>query len=205
MPVPDKTIFAGVDDRNSPIDYGFVRTVSDGNELIKLLKLRLDTFLIKQVEPINGAFPKTTMTCITIETLGDIFFGKNDTQSFGFVSVAKQLHQKFSCNVGKEFKKNLKELWDGTDDVSEIDTLAKLLYKFFRNTMIHGYYGRGVYLSYEDTTWFEKKDGYLTINPNWFWDKTKDLYENFFYEALNGTDNNPKRIKCLNYIMKILK
>ena len=205
MPVPDKTIF-GIDDRNVSIDYGFVRQQNEPNELIKLLKLRLDTFLIKQVEPITGAFPKTTMTCITIETLGDIFYGnKKDDQSYGFVSVAKQLHQQFSCNVGKEFKKNLNELWDGTDDVSNIDTLAKLLYKFFRNTMVHGYYGRGVYLSFEDTTWFIKDKGYITINPNWYWDKTKDMYDKFFYEALNGDDNNPKRINCLKYIEKMLK
>lgn len=205
MPVPDKTIF-GVNDRDDSIDYGFVRKENDPNELIKFLKLRLDAFLIKQIEPISGEFPKTTMTCVTIETLGEIFYGrKKNEHSYGFVLVAKQLNQQFSSNLGKEFKQNLCDLWEGTDDVSDIDTLAKLLYKFFRNTMVHGYYGRGVYLTIENTSSFVKDQGFLTINPNWFWNGTKKLYDKFFNEALYGEDNNPKRIKCLNYIDKILK
>ena len=72
--------------------------------------------------------------------------------------------------------------------------------------MTHGYYGRGVYLSYEDTTWFNKKDeGFLVLNPDWFWDKSKDVFNELFYEAINGELNNPRRKKALDYINKILK
>ena len=106
MPVPNEVIF-GVDDSNESITYGDIRNINDDTELIKLLKYRLNVYLINQVEPIGGAFPKANMTCILIETLGDIFYGEGETQSFGFISVCKRLHKGFSDPMGKKFKKAL--------------------------------------------------------------------------------------------------
>ena len=83
--VPDKIIF-GIDSLGNVIDYGFVRKVKDDNELINLLRLRLKVFFVDQVQPLQNsrsAFPLTTMTCVGIETLGEIFVNKNnDDTSF---------------------------------------------------------------------------------------------------------------------------
>ena len=85
--VPDKIIF-GIDELGNSIDYGFVRNVTDDNELINLLRLRLKVFFIDQVQPLQesrSAFPLTTMTCVGIETLGEIFVKeKKDDTSFQF-------------------------------------------------------------------------------------------------------------------------
>jgi hypothetical protein len=217
MPIPDYVTF-GVNELNKRIDFGYVREITDETKLIELLKYRLNTFFINQVEPIKTPFPLSTMICVGVETLGQIFIKdktiqkkfdgsikeKKESESFRFVEVFKKLHQGFSHPVGEKFKKNLGDLWKG-EDVTDIDTLSLLVYKFFRNTMIHGYHGKGVYLSVEDTKSFIKhEDGYLVLNPYWLWEKFKDVYAKLFNEAIKGQGNNQYRINALIYINNLL-
>jgi hypothetical protein len=82
--VPDKVIF-GIDTLGHSINYGFVRSVTDNNELINLLRLRLKVFFIDQVQSLQNskaAFPLTTMTCVGIETLGEIFVKENKDDTY---------------------------------------------------------------------------------------------------------------------------
>lgn len=85
--VPDNVIF-GINESNSPIDYGYVRNVTDENELINLLRLRLMVFFINQIQALQNArsaFPLTTMTCIGIETMGEIFIKEKKDFSCIFI------------------------------------------------------------------------------------------------------------------------
>ena len=52
MPIPDNTTFGSMED-GSGITYGQVRKIIDPNRQIQLLKLRLDTFLINQINELT--------------------------------------------------------------------------------------------------------------------------------------------------------
>ncbi len=206
--VPDKVIF-GINTLGNSIDYGFVRSVVDDNALINLLRLRLKVFFIDQVQPLQNsrsAFPLTTMTCVGIETLGEIFVKENkDDASFQFVEVIKKIHQTFGRQPNKKYEKRLKEIWS-EKDLKNIDSFGKLTYRFFRNTMIHGYQGKGVFLSYEDTNNIEIDDefAFVKINPDWFWNSFKDYYEKKFVQVEQAQANSMERQNCINYIKNFL-
>ena len=206
--VPDKVIF-GIDTSGKSIDYGFVRSVNNENDLIELLRLRLKVFFIDQVQSLQNdraAFSLTTMTCIGIETLGQILIKKkNGDKSFRFVEILRKTNQEFGRKPNKKYAEKLKEIWS-EKDLNKIDCFGKLVYKFFRNTMIHGYQGKGVFLSYEDTKDIEidEEFAFIKINPDWFWDCFKLYYERQFNYIRQAQANNPERQNCLNYIKTFL-
>ena len=78
MAVPNLTIF-GVDENEASINYGTVRQITDEDRLIRLLKLRIEVFFIGQVKPLEtvSPFPLSVMTCIGVETLGEITIAEN--------------------------------------------------------------------------------------------------------------------------------
>jgi hypothetical protein len=206
--VPDKVIF-GVDNFGNTIDYGVVRSMTDDNELIKLLYLRLKVFFIDQVQTLQNsrsAFPLTTMTCIGIETLGEIFVKENkDDTSYQFVEIIKKVNQTFGRKPNKKYEKKLQDIWS-EKDLKNIDSFGKLTYRFFRNTMIHGYQGKGVFLSYENTKSIEIDDqfAFIIINPDWFWNSFKDYYEKQFMLVGQAEVNSTERQNCIDYIKKFL-
>ncbi len=206
--IPDEIIF-GIDNNRNAVDYGFVRNIKDDNELINLLRLRLMRFFIEQVQVLQdskSAFPLTTMTCIGIETLGEIFIEKNaNDTSFQFVEIIKKVNQTFGFKPNKKYMTKLKEIWS-EKDLAKIDNFGKLTYRFFRNTMVHGYQGKGVFLSYEDTESIEidEKSAFIKINPDWFWNSFKGYYERQFKIVEKAESNNKERRNCIDYIKNFL-
>jgi hypothetical protein len=69
---------------------------------------------------------------------------------------------------------------------------------------MHGYIGRGVYIDHEIES-LEIGDGFLVINPYWFWRAFKNRYQGLFEEVRKGDrHNNPRRMSCLRYISTML-
>jgi len=167
MAVPNQTIF-GVDENEASINYGTVRQITDENRLIRLLKLRIEVFFIGQVKPLEtvSPFPLSVMTCIGVETLGEITIAESsDDNGIQF----KKNFGKFDTNLTKSLTKAEKELvkknWPDKDG-EKIKTLTDLFYKYYRNTMIHGYRGKGVFLESGLNPPFIFNDGFLIINPD---------------------------------------
>jgi len=206
--IPDEVKF-GHNAKGEVIDYGYVRAVSDNTELIDLLRIRLETFLINQVQPLQKSrspFPLTVMTCVGIETLGEIFIPEDkDDSSFQFVEISKKLNQIFGRKLSKKYEKKLTELWSNKD-LKNIDCYGKVLYLFFRNTMIHGYQGKGVFLSYEDLDKIEvdEETSFIKMNPDWFWNSYKDAFDKLFADAKKAQEANAMRKNCLKYINEYL-
>ena len=206
--VPDETIF-GTNSLGESINYGYVRQVNNDNELINLLRLRLNVFFINQANPLQttrSAFPLTTMTCIGIETLGKIFVTKKtDDTSYRFVQILKKINQKYGHKPNKKYEKKLKTIWD-ENDLKNLNCYGKIIYRFFRNSMMHGYQGRGVFLSYEDTVnlKIDEENAFLIINPDWFWDSFKDFFNRQFIEIESAQENSTERQNCLKYIREYL-
>ncbi len=208
MKIPDNVIF-GIDTLGNSIDYGYVRTIQDDNELINLLKLRLKVFFFDQVQPLQNsrsAFPLTTMTCIGIETMGEIFIKENkDDTSYRFVEIIRKIHQTFGRKPNQKYEEKLKEIWS-EKELKNIDCFGKIIYRFFRNTVIHGYQVKGAFLSYEDTKNIEidEQFAFVKINPDWFWNSFRDFFEKQFAKMINAQGNNTERQNCLLYIKEYL-
>lgn len=205
--IPGNIVF-GIDQNKEGVFYKDIRLVEDEQELIQLLKLRLDAFFIGQVMPMEqyySAFPLAIMACIGIETLGQIFIGLGEKSGDSFVSMTKQIHQFFGRKPSLKFEAGFRQSWPGKD-WEQIDCYGKLFYVYFRNTMVHGYQGKAIFLSYEDTDSFQVNEefGYLTINPNWIWGLTRIKYEKLFKKALGGQANSYERKQCLMYIQKLI-
>ena len=213
MPVPDAVIF-GPDSQSVSLTYGTVRGFSDDEKLLAL-KRRLDAFLVDQIEELGkddgtskvySPFPLTLLTCIAIETLGQVMHdasGKGDAQRDAFVEVAKSLESNLSRQLKKKDKKAIKELFP-PKDADKIDSAACILYYYLRNTLVHGYQGRGVYLTEDNTDW-KLESGTIQLNPYWFWNMFKKVYEERFAKLFeNKESTNPLRKNALNYLNTLL-
>ena len=207
--IPDKTIFAPAFG-GKLIDYGYGRSITDDTELINLLYLRLKGFFVEQVQPLQdhrSAFPLMTMTCVGIETLGQIFITEDkDDKSCQFVEVLKRIHQVFGRKPNRKYFERLKEIWE-EKELAKLDSLGKIVYRFFRNTMVHGYQAKGMFLSYEDTSSIEIMDesAFMTVNPDWFWNNFKLYFEEVFKDTKKAQENNTMRKNCLKYIRYLLE
>ena len=206
MAVPNQTIF-GVDENEASINYRTVRQITDEDRLIILLKLRIEVFFIGQVKPLEtvSPFPLSVMTCIGVETLGEITIAESsDDNGIQF----KNILGKFDTNLAKTLTKTEKELvkknWPDKDG-EKIKNLTDLFYKYYRNTMIHGYRGKGVFLSSDLKPPFIFNDGFLIINPDWFWTRFIEVFNSTFEQLLKDKKKGSgERTRCLDYIRKLL-
>jgi hypothetical protein len=200
MAVPDQTYF-GPDN----ITFGQVRNTTDPSEQIRLLKRRLDSFFIDQINALDqrSPFPLAIMCCIAIETLGAVFIDKKeDSQSYQFIRMLGKIDSGLSTKLPKKFLIDFKARWN-ISDISHINTRAELIYTFLRNTLIHGYYARGVYLNDAVGFKYEERAGFFALNPHWLWGKIKTQHEILFKDALKT--ENAYRFCALAYLAKMLK
>ena len=207
MPVPDEVIF-GPDTQMKTITYGDVRSMAEADKL-KVLKLRLDRFFIEQVDELGknkegnvkvyAPFPLALLTCVGIETLGEVMYhsdlcDKSKSQREGFLKIAKSLAPSFSRALPQDNK-----------DFDKVTTIAHILYYYQRNTLVHGYQSRGVFLTEELPDW-KLESGMLLLNPYWLWGRYKTRYEKLFQELFSNVEStNPRRKSALSYLSRILE
>jgi hypothetical protein len=205
--IPDE-IYFGINTKGESITFGYVRNITDENELIKLLELRLRRFFIDQTQILQdkrSAFPLCIMTCIGIETLGNIFIEENkDDRAYRFNEISSKMDQLFGRPIKLSLKEKFIAIWKNNE--FKTDSYGKLLYRLLRNTMIHGYHIKGYYLSYESTKDIniDEENAIIKINPDWFWNTFKNTFDKIFIETLKAQSNNRYRINCLKYIKKEL-
>lgn len=91
-----------------------MRSVQDETELIRLLKLRLEGFFVRQVQPLQdarSAFPLAVMTCVGIETLGEIFVSEKEADSsYQYVETASKMNQVFRRKADNTFLERFAEI-----------------------------------------------------------------------------------------------
>lgn len=222
MPVPDITYF-GEKPEGGGIKYGEVRQITDEQRKLLILKGRIDTLLVGQIDQLSlndkdgirkvySPFPLAVLTLLSIETLGHIIndIGKikdeiDFEQSKVIVTPVYQLIDiKLSYKPSKDFYKNFKIL-HGKDDKKSIKKYSDVIHKYQRNTFNHGYQSIGVFLT-EDTNQaitIDEACGCLYVNPYSFWELYKTTKENVFEQILN--DKNKKwRQNALKYFQRLI-
>ena len=71
--------------------------------------------------------------------------------------------------------------------------------------MIHGYRGKGVFLKSGLNPSFIFNDGFLIINPDWFWTRFIEVFNSTFEQLLKDKKKGSgERTRCLDYIRKLL-
>lgn len=224
MPVPDAVIF-GPDVPSGQLTYGSVRKLAE-EERLRALHRRLRAFFVSQVEElakpeggptkVYSPFPLFLMTCVGIETLGKVFFGRRprgkdgkpiehpeDIQREGFLTVCNQLHKHFSRPLTKEQKLAYDSLW-GAGAHKYAGTPALIIYRLGRHTMVHGYRGRGAFIT-EDIEEWTMDEGAIVINPYWFWRAFSNVYEDLWERLYTNKEaNDPRKKAALLYLVEIL-
>lgn len=72
--------------------------------------------------------------------------------------------------------------------------------------MIHGYYGRAVYLTGDETSNVDfRDDGYVILNPQWFYERFSDTAEDHIEKMLKQQANGKLRKNGLKFVEKLIK
>jgi hypothetical protein len=204
MPIPDEAWFCTTID-NEVIRFSDLRSLlKSGNSarLREILKDRLDNILIAPSKRLNDskhAFALMILTCTGIESLGSIFYPSN-VHSEPFREVCGKMHQVLPRKLTKKFKESLSARWSNNEEIDKITHYSYLIYRYMRNELSHNLVSKGVYLSYEetDTIIFNQDEGYLIVNPRWFWLKFEQLYQ----KLLTSNDRETQMIRYFESIVK---
>lgn len=207
--VPDHVIF-GPDPNGTEYNYGDVRQLST-DKRINALHLRLDKWLIGQCDEltqndVNAPFPLAIMTCVAIETMGQVLYGDlSSTQgkaSEPFRNVLTRIDDQFSRSLTKPQKLAFEQAWQSRFNRKKYSTCGHVVYSFFRNTLIHGYRGEMVYIERRDKLWV-CMDDHIVIDPFKLWEKFKThAYESAWNDIENKKCNYQE--KCEAYIQGLL-
>ncbi len=220
MPIPDKTIFGPHISENRGITFGEVRQLSNDDIKIEYLRKRFEGYFVDQVDPISdrekvySPFPLTVLTCIGVETLGRVFFDvealvqderkKKEISKLVSIPIYGFLDARLTRQLSKEFKTSMQTIWPN-DNVKNISNYAELLHSYLRTSFVHGYRGKNVFLSAELETGWEFDSGSLIINPYWFWNQYKRVFQDCFIKISDKREsNNPNRRNALKYFNRIL-
>lgn len=203
MPIPDQVYF-GEKPEGGGIHYGEVRkevtkNISDERK-IKLLKARLDTLLIKQINSLSllnntsdenkwSPFPLQIISLVAIEALGRTIgdFQKIDGEA-GYskklsLPIYYLMDNELKRTPSKKFKTSFKEI----TSYKEVPiNYADVIHTYQRNTFNHGYQAKGVFIDHSIESFWQlyEENGYISVNPFLFWNRLLDIYEKIFSEML---------------------
>jgi len=220
MPIPDKTIFGPHLTEPRSVDFGEVRQIHDNDLKLKYLKLRLETYLIGQINPISdrnkvySPFPLTVLTCIAVETLGRIVFpvaefekdSKKSKEISKIVSVPiyAMFDKRLSRQLTKDFKKLMGKKWPN-ENIKNISSYAELFHSYLRTSFIHGYRAKNVFLSAELEAGWDLNEGSLVINPYWFWDQYMRVFNECFDRVFDNKEkNNSYKKNALEFFNRLI-
>lgn len=208
--VPDYVVFAHPS--NGPITWGQVRANQDRAYRVQCLAARLRTLMVMQYrqlqeKKITGPFVIAITVMSGIEILGEIFYStpvppdRNDASKEAFCRFCAKVHQRFGRAPSKNFKDAFEARWNN----GRPESVAAIVYKYFRNTLIHGYYGRSVFLTgggTNDLTLCD--DGCVLIHPDWLLERFIAAAEEHIDTLLMAPPQCGLRRNALNYLHDLL-
>lgn len=210
--VPDHVIFGP---GGGDLNYGDVRALPLQLR-IEALRRRHEAWLVDQSKHLAASaaspFALAVMTCVGIEALGLIAFGEGADLRDPFVAVLDEMDARFRKPLSANFKAAFDARWAGTLDkkakAASNGTAAEFLYVSFRCSMIHGYRGRAVFLTGDETSSvsLDETEGTMALNPWWMWKRYEDVVKSSFDEIVNASlTPNPKRAHAVQRLALMLQ
>jgi hypothetical protein len=176
-------------------------------ERAKAFKARMDRFFKDQVgmfAPPNPAadFPLVIMTCVGIETLGAYKYGDLGHPKAtvpGGVGKDRHFHR-----IVEEIAPDFKDQAAAPD--SSDRPLSDFVYEGFRNSLVHGFYGKWVFITGDDETktWFyDPSEKSVVLNTYWFYAQFCRIYEEYFRELLACSDPMSEPLKTFHQTFSV--
>ena len=160
----------------------------------KAFRVRTEAFYLSQVDvfqnnPPWAPFPLAVMTCIGIEMIGSYKYGDApEVQNDHFKTLVEDMDQRFAKTHPAPDGQNRK--------------LSYFLYKGFRNSLAHGYYGKWVFITHENakakTFRYSNTKQLVVLNVYWFYRRFEAVCDAYFTQLLAATDSTVDPLKTFN-------
>ncbi len=155
---------------------------------------------------VNSPFPLSVLTCVAVESTSHIFLrcesGTDDGRIL-FFNFLLLMDPKFKPPMKKGFLKSMRQRWPSLD-FSDCNTAPDIIYKSFRNTLTHAYRSYGVYITEDETNSWAYGDGFIRLNPYWFWRVFHSAYSDLFTKVHSAADGDVRCACCLKYLTQLL-
>ena len=209
--VPDEVIFARTPE-GDPITWGAMRANADSAIRVQFLAHRLNSFVIGQYRElqqknVNGPFVLGMGVMAGVEILGKVFYAKPAPQNAGeankmaFCRFCGQLEARFGRPPPLEFRKAFVDRWGGARPGS----VAEIFYTYFRNTLVHGFYGKAVFLTGEGTNdLLLRDDGCVLVHPDWLLQRFIGAAEVHVGKLVEAAPQSRMRRNALDYLHELL-
>lgn len=209
---PDELIFSDSPEHGAAqITWGALRANHDAQFRLLCLSKRIRGFLLDQTsrllnEGTNAPFPLVVTTTVGIGSLAEVFYSdtvparQDERNRIIFCCFADKIAEDFSRSLKKDFKVQFAERWG-----ERPRTGSQILYTFFRNSLVHGYYGQAVFLTGDETDSIEyRADGCVLLNPEWFFTRFAAAANTHLDRALEEQENGCLRRNALGYVAGLL-
>ncbi len=160
----------------------------------KAFKARTDAFFIRQVghfqtPSIWAPFTLAVMTCVGVEMIGSYKYGDAEgDRNDHFKKLTEDMDSRFADE---------KLTPDGKPK-----KLSYFIYKGFRNSLAHGFYGRWVFITHDlksiRTFKYIPTRSLIVLNVYWFYRRFKEVYEDFFETLMSATNPTLNPLKTFN-------
>lgn len=161
----------------------------------KAFKARTDAFFIKQVDhfrtpSIWAPFPLAIMTCVGVEMIGSYKYGDAEgDRNDHFKKLIEEFDARFCEEKPRPDGKGKKKL-------------SYFIYKGFRHSLAHGFYGRWVFITHDPksakTFKYSPKRSLVVLNVYWFYRRFKEIYGEYFRDLLAASDPTQDPLKTFN-------
>ncbi|MCP5535388.1 MAG: hypothetical protein H7A51_04040 [Akkermansiaceae bacterium] len=207
--VPGPVVFGPNPKGGDNLTWSSLREMENSQERIVALEARLRSYLVDGLS--NAAenahpFSSAALVMIGIEAFGEILFRDGskgeDASKQRFCDACSKIDQKFGRQLPKTGAQAFARRWN----VSKPKSMGEIVYTFFRNSIVHSFYGRGLYLTCEDTKDVQLTDeGIAMLNPDWLLKKYRCSSGKLLDKLVKEKNGGALRRNALKYLEKLLK
>src|SRR5271167_2350966 len=150
----------------------------------KAFKTRTEAYFLRQVDALTSdeiwaPFPLALMTCVGIEMIGAYKYGDAAADRNGhFKRLLKDMSPRFGESQ--------------LTPEGRTEELAVFLYKGFRNSLAHGFYGKWVFITNDPkktaTLRYSPTRHLVVLNVNWFYRRFKEVAQAYLESLSRATD-----------------
>ncbi len=160
-------------------------------------RARTEAYFLRQVDAladrrVRAPFPLAVMTCVGIEMIGSYKYGDAaGDQNQHFKRLVKDMSSRFAT---------MKSTPDGKQT-----ELSVFLYKGFRNSLAHGFYGKWVFITDDEkkTTTFRYSpyQHLVVLNVDWFYRRFREVATEYLDQLTAATNPSvdPLRTFCTTF------
>jgi hypothetical protein len=158
---------------------------------------------------VNAPFVLCALALVGVSSLGDIFYydkiakSNPDHNRVTFCAACDRVDERFTRTPPKKFKLAFVERWPEHERPC---SASEVMYTFFRNTLLHGYWGRGVFMTGKlPEKLLLRDDGCVLLDPEWFYDRFLKSVDWHIAEMKVDNSASVVRRNAVNYVQRLVE